>query len=258
MELAGMPAIVTGGASGLGLATARLLTKRGCRVALFDANADLVHEAATAIGASPYIVDVANEESVESALADHQNRFGVARILLNAAGIADIVDILEPTDSGVRPYPLDRFRRVIDVNLTGSFNCLRLFAARLAGQQDIDGERGIVINVSSIAGLDSAPRRSAYVSSKAAIAALTLSAARDLAEHHIRVAAIAPGLFRTPILGDDSSERYRAAVDEIPHPRRLGEAAEFAAAVEFVCTNGYVNGTTIRVDGAWVVGGRLQ
>lgn len=247
MELNGTAVVITGGASGLGAATAELLARHGARIALLDRDAQAVADAAERIGATGYAVDVTDEESVSAALDDHESRWGAARVLVNCAGVKSIFDIVD--DDGV-PYPLDEYRRVIDINLVGTFNCLRLFAARLARSDVDEADRGLVINTSSVAGLDGADKRAAYVSSKAGVAGLTLSAARNLARYRIRVMSIAPGSFETPLLADVIKE-HRARIGQgIPHPARLGQPEEFAQLVKAIIDLPYLNGEVIRIDGA--------
>lgn len=251
MELGGVNAIITGGGSGLGAAAAEELVAAGCRVALFDRDFEAAEAVARRLGASvtAYAVDVTETESVERALVDHETKHGSARLLLNAAGISVAEDVV---DEHGDPAPLETFKRVNDINLTGSYNCLRLFSARLAANGVEDEDRGVIINVSSIAALDGQNARAAYVASKGGIAAMTPTLARNLAAHRIRAMAIAPGLFRTPLIERLAAELggEHPAMKLLVHPKRMGEPAEFARLVRFIGEMAYLNGSVIRLDGA--------
>jgi NAD(P)-dependent dehydrogenase (short-subunit alcohol dehydrogenase family) len=244
VEIAGTSALVTGGASGLGRATAELLLERGARVVLFDLPTSAGAEVARELGSAASFVagDVTSEEDARAAVA----AAGDLRIAVNCAGIGSGARIVGRDG----PYPLDRFRRVIEVNLVGTFNVLRLAAARMAELEPVDGERGVIVNTASIAAFEGQVGQAAYSASKAGIVGLTICAARDLASALIRVCTIAPGTFDTPLLGA-LDERFRQSLaDAIPHPRRLGQPPEYAKLAAHIVENQVLNGETIRLDGA--------
>ena len=244
MEIAGTSALVTGGASGLGRATAELLLERGARVVIFDLPASAGAEVARELGAAATFVpgDVTSEDDARAAVA----AAGDLRIAVNCAGIGSGARIVGRDG----PYPLERFRRVIEVNLVGTFNVLRLAAARMAELEPVDGERGVIVNTASIAAFEGQVGQAAYSASKAGIVGLTICAARDLASALIRVCTIAPGTFDTPLLGG-LDERFRQSLAEtIPHPRRLGRPPEYARLAAHIVENPVLNGETIRLDGA--------
>jgi NAD(P)-dependent dehydrogenase (short-subunit alcohol dehydrogenase family) len=244
VEIAGTSALVTGGASGLGRATAELLLERGARVVLFDLATSAGVDVARELGSTASFVagDVTSEEDARAAVA----AAGDLRIAVNCAGIGSGARIVGRDG----PYPLDRFRRVVEVNLVGTFNVLRLAAARMAELEPVDGERGVIVNTASIAAFEGQVGQAAYSASKAGIVGLTICAARDLASLLIRVCTIAPGTFDTPLLGG-LDERFRQSLaDAIPHPRRLGQPPEFAKLAAHIVENQVLNGETIRLDGA--------
>jgi len=235
---------VTGGASGLGRATAELLLERGARVVLFDLPTSAGEEVARELGSAARFVagDVTSEEDARTAVA----AAGDLRIAVNCAGIGSGARIVGRDG----PFPLDRFRRVIEVNLVGTFNVLRLAAARMAELEPVDGERGVIVNTASIAAFEGQVGQAAYAASKAGIVGLTICAARDLATLLVRVCTIAPGTFDTPLLGR-LDERFRQSLgDAIPHPRRLGRPPEYAMLAAHIVENPVLNGETIRLDGA--------
>jgi NAD(P)-dependent dehydrogenase (short-subunit alcohol dehydrogenase family) len=240
-------ALVTGGASGLGLATARALIAAGARVTVLDVNADRLNEAASAIGATAVVCDVANADSAESAIAAAAASHGPARILVNCAGIAPAARVVGRNG----PMPLDAFRRVIEVNLIGSFNMLRLFAAGAQGLDALDeGERGVAINTASVAAYDGQIGQAAYSASKSGVVGLTLPIARELAATGIRVCTIAPGLFETPMLLGMPQVVQDSLAASVPFPPRLGRGDEYAALALHIIQNVMLNGETIRLDGA--------
>jgi NAD(P)-dependent dehydrogenase (short-subunit alcohol dehydrogenase family) len=247
MKIRDCAALVTGGGSGLGAATARLLAAEGARVAVLDVNAEAAHALAAEVGSRAFICDVANAASAEQAVKAAREAHGPARILVNCAGIGVARRILGR--DGV--MPLADFERVIAVNLVGSFNMLRLAAA---GMEDLDplddGERGVIVSTASVAAFEGQIGQAAYAASKAGIAGLTLPAAREFSRVGIRVMAIAPGLFMTPLLGQLPSAVQETLGASIPFPARLGRAEEFAALVKTCVTNIYLNGEVIRLDGA--------
>lgn len=240
-------ALVTGGASGLGAATARRLAEAGARVAVVDFNAGGAEAVAREIGGLAVGCDVSDAASGEAAFAQVTEELGAPRILVNCAGIAPAKRIVGR--NGI--MPLEDFSRVIGVNLIGTFNMLRLFAAQ-AGNLDAlaDGERGVVINTASVAAFEGQIGQAAYAASKGGVAALTLPAARELAGRGIRVMAIAPGVFETPMLGAMPEEVRASLVADVPFPRRFGTGAEYAALAVQIIENVMLNGTVIRLDGA--------
>lgn len=247
MDISGLAAIVTGGASGLGAATAARLALRGAKVTLFDLNGDMGAAHAQAIGGRFVAVDVTDETAVASALDRATAAHGTARILVNCAGVGPPAKVV---DRDGTPLPLDRFVRTVSINLFGTFNLLAQFAARLAAIDPIGEERGVIVNTASAAAFDGQVGQAAYSASKGGVVAMTLPIARELARHGIRVMAIAPGLFRTPIL-EALSDAARASLgSQVPFPSRLGEPDEFAQLVESIITNPMLNGEVIRLDGA--------
>jgi NAD(P)-dependent dehydrogenase (short-subunit alcohol dehydrogenase family) len=247
MDLKGIAAIVTGGASGLGGETSRMLAAGGAKVTIFDLNAEDGARAAAAIGGHFETVDVADEASVDAALAAAEAKHGVARILVNCAGIAPPARIVGKDG---RPHSLDQYRKVIEVNLIGTFNMLSRFAARLIPAEPIGEERGVIVNTASVAAFDGQIGQAAYASSKAGVAGLTLCAARDLAQHRIRVMTIAPGIFMTPMMKGLPQAAQDSLGQQVPHPSRLGDPREYALLVESILRNPMLNGEVIRLDGA--------
>lgn len=249
MNIQGISAMVTGGASGLGRATVRRLHEGGARVLICDVNetagAELAAELGDAISFQP--TDVTDEDSVSAAVDQAAASDGGLRLLVNCAGIA----IAEKIVGRGQPHDLGRYRRVIEVNLVGTFNALRLAAARMVGNEpDPNGERGLVVNTASVAAYEGQIGQAAYASSKGGIVALTITAARDLARDGIRVCTIAPGVFETPLMAG-LPEKARIALEQmVPFPPRLGRPEEFAATVAHVAENTILNGETIRLDGA--------
>ena len=245
MKIDGSVALVTGGASGLGLATAELLASKGATVVVVDLPRSAGEEVAGRLGGRFAAADVTSEDEVNRAL-DVAAELGQLRITVNCAGIG----------SGGRvagkegPYPLDQFRRVLEVNLVGTFNVLSKAAFRIGAAEPVEGERGVIVNTSSIAAFEGQIGQAAYTASKAAIHGLTIQTARDLASLQIRVCTIAPGLMDTPLLAglrDDIREQLAASV---PNPHRLGQPAEYALLAGHIIENPYLNGETIRLDGA--------
>jgi NAD(P)-dependent dehydrogenase (short-subunit alcohol dehydrogenase family) len=248
MNLSGRTAVVSGGGSGLGLATARALHAQGAKVALFDI-ANTVEATATGVGGGVIgvIVDVVDEAAVAVGLDRVESELGSVSIAVNCAGTT----IGEKTASSRGPHDLASFLRVINVNLIGTFNLARLAAARMRTREpDQHGERGVVINTASIAAFDGQAGQVAYAASKGAIAAMTLPMARDLAKSGIRVVTIAPGLFDTPLLATLHEDLRLELAAGVPFPPRLGDPAEFGELVHAIVTNRYLNGEVIRLDGA--------
>jgi NAD(P)-dependent dehydrogenase (short-subunit alcohol dehydrogenase family) len=246
MKLDGVAAIVTGGGSGLGRATAEALAARGARVAVFDLNPKAAEEAAKAIHGLALAGDVADEASVGPALAKAAAAHGAARVLINCAGIG----VARRVVGREGPQPLADFEKVIRVNLIGTFNMIRLAAAEMAKLEPIDGERGVVISTASIAAFDGQIGQAAYSASKGGVAAMTLPIARDFAQFGIRVNTIAPGVFLTPMMAGLPQPAQDSLGASVPFPARLGQPAEYAALAVHIIENGYLNGETIRIDGA--------
>lgn len=247
MELKDMAAIVTGGASGLGAATVRRLAAGGAKVAILDLNDALGEALAGEVGGAYFKTDVTDDDGVDAALAAAERLHGTARILVNCAGIGPPI---KTVDRHGMPHKLADFRRIIDINLVGSFNLLSKMAARLAGADPIGEERGVIVNTASVAAFDGQMGQVAYAASKGGIVGLTLPAARDLAPLAIRVVTIAPGLFLTPLLASLPAAAQLSLGRQVPFPPRLGDPAEYAQMVESIIRNPMLNGETIRLDGA--------
>jgi NAD(P)-dependent dehydrogenase (short-subunit alcohol dehydrogenase family) len=247
MKLAGAAAIVTGGGSGLGKATAEAFAAKGARVAVLDRNSEAAAAVAKAIGGLALEGDVAVSASAEAALARAAAAHGAARILVNCAGIGVAKRVVGPDG----PQPLADFETVIRVNLVGTFNMIRLFAAAASKLEPLeDGERGVIVNTGSVAAYEGQVGQAAYSASKGGVVAMTLPIARELAQFGVRVNAIAPGLFLTPMLLGLPQEAQDSLGRSVPFPARLGDPAEYAALAAHIVENAYLNGETIRIDGA--------
>lgn len=247
MQINDTAAIITGGASGLGAATARHLRERGAQVVLLDRDTVLGPQVAKEIGADFVETDVTDQVSVQTAIEAARLSMGRITAAVNCAGIAPA----EKTLGRDGPHDLGGFRRVIDINLVGTFNVARLAAAEMArNDPDADGARGVIVNTASVAAFEGQKGQAAYAASKAGIVGLTLPMARDLAREGIRVMAIAPGIFRTPMLEGLPQEVQDGLAQTVTCPRRLGEPAEYAALARFIIECGYLNGEVIRLDGA--------
>jgi NAD(P)-dependent dehydrogenase (short-subunit alcohol dehydrogenase family) len=245
MKLKDQAAIVTGGASGLGAATARRLAKDGAKVALCDINAKLAETVAAEIGGIAVACDVADPASAEAAIAAAAKAHGPARVLINCAGIG----VAKRVVGREGPMALGDFDRVIRVNLIGSFNMLRLAAVGMSKLEPLaDGERGVVVSTASVAAFDGQIGQAAYSASKGGIVAMTLPIAGEIAQLGIRVLAIAPGLFLTPLLAGLPQEAQDSLSASIPFPRRLGDPSEFASLVMQMIDNPYLNGEVVRLD----------
>jgi NAD(P)-dependent dehydrogenase (short-subunit alcohol dehydrogenase family) len=245
MQLKGQAAIVTGGASGLGAATARALASKGALVAVCDLNAKLAEAVAAEIKGVAVVADVSDAASAEAAVVQAAKAHGPARILVNCAGIGVAKRVIGRDG----PMPLADFDRVIKVNLIGSFNMLRLAATEMSKQEPLaSGERGVVISTASIAAYDGQIGQAAYSASKGGIVGMTLPIARELAQFGIRVLTIAPGLFMTPLLAGLPQEAQDSLAASIPFPRRLGQADEFASLALHMIDNPYLNGEVVRLD----------
>ena len=247
MRLDGQAAIVTGGASGLGAATAQALAGQGARVAVVDLNQAAAEAVAAGIGGIGIGCDVADAASAEAAFATARAAHGGVRILVNCAGIGPAGRIVGRDG----PMKLDVYERVIRVNLIGTFNMLRLAAAEMAGLEPYDdGERGVIVNTASIAGYEGQVGQVAYASSKAGVIGLTIQAARELARSGVRVMTIAPGLIQTPMFNGLPEDVRESLAATVPFPPRLGMPDEYAALVLHIVANRFLNGETIRLDGA--------
>ena len=244
MDLSTARTIVTGGASGLGAATAQHFRSRGAQVTILDRD-PAGTELAARIGAHFAQTDVTDEASVAAAIAHAVEQMGGIDVCLNCAGVVSG----EKTVGRDGPHRLDRFRRTIDINLIGTFNVLRLAAAEMA-RNGREADNGVIVNTASIAAFDGQAGQAAYAASKAAIAGMTLPIARDLARSAIRVCAIAPGIFGTPMLRGLPPEVQDSLAAEVTNPKRLGDPEEFARLAAFIVENAYLNGETIRIDGA--------
>jgi NAD(P)-dependent dehydrogenase (short-subunit alcohol dehydrogenase family) len=249
MQIAGRTFLVTGGASGLGAAPPRRLTGAGGNVVVSDTNAEQGKELALELGARArfFQTDVTDESQVAKAIAAAREKFGALHGAVNCAGIAPAERLLGKAGA----HRLDSFRRAVEINLTGTFNVLRLAAQAMEGNSpDTEGERGIIINTASVAAYDGQVGQVAYSASKAGVAGLTLPAARELARFGVRVMTIAPGVFETPMVAAFTPELKRSLAAQVPFPPRLGRPEEFAALVEHIIVNTMLNGEVIRLDGA--------
>ncbi|NOP99616.1 SDR family NAD(P)-dependent oxidoreductase [Mycolicibacterium fortuitum] len=249
MEIKDTVAVVTGGASGLGLATSKRLLDAGATVVALDLKGQ---EVVASLGsrASFAEVDVTDADSVSSAL-DRATGLGPLRVVVNCAGVVNTIKTLGKEG----PFPLDSFRKVVEVNLIGTFNVLRLAAERIAQTEPLDdgkgsAERGVIINTASVAAYDGQIGQAAYSASKAGVAGLTLPVARDLSRSMIRVVTIAPGLFMTPMLASLPKEAQKSLGQQVPHPARLGDPDEYGALAAHIVENPMLNGEVIRLDGA--------
>lgn len=247
MKVEGLAAIVTGGASGLGGATAAHLAKLGAKVTIFDLSTEMGEAHAAKIGGRFDHVDVTDEAAVAKAIEDAEAINGKARILVNCAGIAPPKKVI---DRDGNPTPLGDFSRIVNINLIGSFNVLSKFAARIHDAEPIGEERGVAINTASVAAYEGQIGQAGYAASKGGVVGMTLPIARELARYGIRVMTIAPGLFLTALLESLPKEAQASLGHQVPFPSRLGNPAEYAQLVESIVTNPMLNGETIRLDGA--------
>ena len=247
MDVKNSVALVTGGASGLGLATVEALLADGAKVVILDLPGSPGVDVAERLGESVRFAaaDVRDEAAVTEAL-DVAASLGDLRVVVNCAGTGDAIK----TVGKQGPYPLDKFQRIIEINLIGSFNVLRLAAARIAALEPIGEERGVIINTASIAAFDGQIGQAAYAASKGGVVGMTLPIARDLASLGIRVMTIAPGLFDTPLLASLPEDARASLGKQVPHPSRLGDPAEYGALAAHIVANPMLNGETIRLDGA--------
>ncbi|OBQ84294.1 MULTISPECIES: 3-hydroxyacyl-CoA dehydrogenase [unclassified Mesorhizobium] len=243
----GQIAIVTGGGSGLGEATARALATKGAKIAILDIGIDRSAKVAADIGGIAVQCDVSSADSGSAAIAEVAAKLGEPRILVNCAGIA--IGVKTVGKDG--PHPLDQYRKVIEINLIGTFNMIRLVADRAAKLEPLaGGERGVIVNTASVAAYDGQIGQAAYSASKGGVVGMTLPVARDLARSGIRVCTIAPGIFRTPMMAGMPQEVQDSLGASVPFPPRLGEPSEYAALALHIIENQMLNGETIRLDGA--------
>jgi NAD(P)-dependent dehydrogenase (short-subunit alcohol dehydrogenase family) len=245
MRIDGSAAIVTGGASGLGLATATELAKAGAQVVVLDLPSSAGEQRAQEIGGRFAPADVTDEAAVQAAV-DAAADLGPLRIVVNCAGIGNPGRVLGK--QGV--LPLEQFERVVRVNLIGTFNVIRLAVAAMVQHEEVDGERGVIVNTASVAAFDGQIGQAAYSASKGGIVGMTLPIARDLASKMIRVCTIAPGLMDTPLLAGLPEPARESLAKQVPNPARLGTPEEYAALARHIVENGYLNGEVIRLDGA--------
>jgi NAD(P)-dependent dehydrogenase (short-subunit alcohol dehydrogenase family) len=247
MNPQGQAALVTGGGSGLGAATATKLAARGAKVALIDVNLDAARAVAAKIGGVAIACDVTQADATAAAIAQARAAHGPARILVSCAGVGPAKRIVGRDG----PMPLADFERVIKINLIGTFNAMRLAAADMQGLDPLeDGERGVIVSTASVAAYEGQIGQAAYAASKGGVVALTLPAARELAQFGVRVNAIAPGIFATPMLQALPEEVQQSLAVSVPFPRKLGLPGQYADLVLHIVENRYINGETIRLDGA--------
>jgi NAD(P)-dependent dehydrogenase (short-subunit alcohol dehydrogenase family) len=246
MDMNGVAAVITGGASGLGEATARLFAAHGAKVGILDLNEERGAAVAKELGGVYAKVNVADEASVVAGLDAAQAAHGVARICVNCAGIGNAIK----TVSKGSAFPLDSFRKVIEINLIGTFNVLSKAAARMTELAPVGEERGVIINTASVAAYDGQIGQAAYSASKGGVVGMTLPIARDLADKGVRVMTIAPGLFLTPLLMGLPEPARESLGKQVPFPSRLGDPSEYALLAKAIVDNPMLNGEVIRLDGA--------
>ena len=247
MDMKGHAAVVTGGASGLGAATAHELARAGAKVICLDVDIDRARAVADKIGGHAVECDVTSADEAAAALAQARGKHGAARLLVNCAGIGPAKRIVGRDG----PMPLADFARVININLIGTFNMMRLVAADMRGLEPLaDGERGVIISTASVAAFEGQIGQAAYSASKGGVVALTLPAAREFAQFGIRVNAIAPGIFLTPMLVALPEDTQKSLAAAVPFPKLLGRPDQFAALARHIIENTYINGEVIRLDGA--------
>ncbi len=249
IEMKGVAAIVTGGASGLGAGTAEMLARNGAKVTIFDLNTEWGTAKAKELGGHFIRVDVTDEASVTNAIAEAEGLHGKARILVNCAGIGPPAKVLNRDGSAL---PLADFAKIININLIGTFNMLSKFASRIHDAEPLtaDGERGVIINTASVAAYEGQIGQAAYAASKGGVVAMAIPVAREFARYGIRVMTIAPGIFWTPLLGSLPQEAQDSLGKQIPFPSRMGTPEEYAMLAESIIKNPVLNGECIRLDGA--------
>ena len=247
MDFKDVPAIITGGGSGLGAATAKLFSEAGAKVAILDINKSKAEKFAESIGASVYKCDVSDEASAKEAVAAAEGELGPIGITISCAGIGWVSKVYGKNG----PHPLNMFEKVINVNLIGTFNIMRYAAESMAKRDPNEGgERGVIVNTSSVAAFDGQMGQIAYSASKGGVVAMTLPAARDLARMGIRVCTICPGIFDTPMMAMTTEKVREALAAQVPFPARLGHPEDYASLAGQIVQNPYLNGETIRLDGA--------
>jgi NAD(P)-dependent dehydrogenase (short-subunit alcohol dehydrogenase family) len=249
VEIDGRVALITGGASGLGLESARALQGAGASIILFDLPDSNGSQAATQLGGGTAFIpgDVTSTDDIQAAVDQTYDQHNALHIVVNCAGVGWPGRVLSRDGD---PLPLETFEQVIRINLVGTFNVIRLTAARMVGQEPVGEERGVIINTSSVAAFEGQIGQVAYAASKGGVRSLTLPVARDLASHLIRCVAIAPGTFDTPMLASLPQAARDSLAEAVPHPHRLGRPQEYAALVRHIVENPMLNGETIRLDGA--------
>ncbi|MEA2787432.1 MAG: hypothetical protein QOF71_3536 [Candidatus Eremiobacteraeota bacterium] len=251
---ANVTAVVTGGASGLGAATARALAARGVKVAIFDLNAAAGDSLARELGGTFCPVDVTSEAQVDAAFAQARAAHGQERVLVNCAGTGNAFKTAsrDKKTGAIQHFPVDQFERIIQINTIGTFRCIAKSAAGMLALEPLEphGERGAIVNTASVAAIDGQIGQAAYTASKAAIVGMTLAIARDLMNDGIRVNTILPGIFDTPLLGALPDDVRASLAASIPFPKRLGAPAEYASLALEMIVNGYFNGESVRLDGA--------
>lgn len=252
MKLDGITAIITGGASGLGAATARKLAAEGVKVGIFDLNEELGNATAKEIGGAFAKVNVTSEEEVDAGFATIREKLGQERILVNCAGTGNAIKTASrDRETGeIKHFPLDKFEMIIQINLIGTFRCIAKSAAGMMSLDPIEGERGVIINTASVAAEDGQVGQASYSASKGGVIGMTLPIARDLAQELIRVNTILPGLFNTPLMQGVPDKVKAALAAQVPNPSRLGNPEEYASLALEMCRNGYFNGEDVRLDGA--------
>ena len=249
MEISNKVSLVTGGASGLGLATAELLIESGSKVMLIDLNEDNAKAAAEKLGsnASYVVANVTDETSIQSAIDKTVEEFGSLHVVVNCAGIGSA----SKTVGRDGAHPLDYFKLVVDINLIGTFNVLRLAAVAMGNNEpNADGECGVIINTASVAAFDGQMGQAAYSASKGGVVGMTLPIARDLARMGIRINTIAPGIFNTPLMNGAPDSVKNPLIEMVQFPKRLGHPEDFASLTKHIVENSYLNGETIRIDGS--------
>ncbi|GGE11912.1 3-hydroxyacyl-CoA dehydrogenase [Polymorphobacter glacialis] len=253
MKLSGCSAVVTGGASGLGEATARALAAEGVKVAIFDMNAEKGEAVAASIGGVFCNVNVTSDESVDAGFAKARAAIGQERILINCAGTGNAAKTAgRSRETGeIKHFPLDAFNMIIQINLVGTFRCVAKSAAGMLTLEPLeDGERGAIVNTASVAAEDGQMGQAAYSASKGGVVGMTLPIARDLMSEGIRVNTILPGIFNTPLMNNAPQNVKDALAASVPFPKRLGNPSEYASLAVEMCRNSYFNGEDVRIDGA--------
>lgn len=245
-------AVVTGGASGLGEASARALAAKGAKVAIFDLNMDRAEALAAELGGVACRVDVSDEASVDAGFAKARAAHGQERVLVNCAGIGTVGKIVrrDRETGAISHFPVDQYVKTLMINLVGTFQCAAKAATGMMTLDPVDGERGVIVNTASVAAQDGQIGQVAYASSKAGVAGMTLPVARDLMSEAIRINTILPGIFLTPMMAGLPEKAQAALAEAVPFPKRLGDPSEYASLVCFMVETGYLNGECIRLDGA--------